>query len=77
LIKSAMNAPDVETRCKALEERMAFQERVIDELNEAVLRQQQQLDQLNRQLAALTSGLEQLAEQAQGGDLPHEKPPHY
>jgi SlyX protein len=72
-----MNAPEVDARLRPLEERLAFQERVIDELNAAILRQQQQLDQLNRQLAAITRGLEQLAEQAQGGDLPHEKPPHY
>ena len=72
-----MNASDVEARCKALEERMAFQERMLEELNEAVLRQRQQLDQLSLQMAAVTRALEQLAEQAQGGDLPHEKPPHY
>jgi SlyX protein len=72
-----MNTPDVEARCKALEERMAFQERTLEELNEAVLHQQQRLDQLSGQMAALTRALEQLAEQAQGGDLPHEKPPHY
>jgi SlyX protein len=72
-----MHLPDLDARLRPLEERLAFQERAIDELNEAVLRQQQQIDQLNRQLAALTRGLEQLAEQGQGGDLPHEKPPHY
>jgi uncharacterized coiled-coil protein SlyX len=72
-----MDAPDFDARLRPLEERLSFQERVIDELNEAVLRQQQQIDQLKGQLGALTRGMEQLAEQAQEGDLPHEKPPHY
>jgi SlyX protein len=73
----AMDSSELNNRLQPLEERLAFQERAIDELNDAVLQQQQQIDQLNRQLAAITRSLEQLAEQAHGGDLPHEKPPHY
>jgi SlyX protein len=73
----AMHDADLDARLRPIEERLAFQERVIDELNAAILSQQQQLDRLKGQLAALTRGLEQLAGQAQGGDLPHERPPHY
>jgi SlyX protein len=72
-----MDSLEAGDRLRLLEERLAFQERLIDQLNEAVLHQQQRLDQLTRQLAVMTQSLEQLAAQSQGGDLPHEKPPHY
>ena len=59
-------------RLAELETAMAFQEREITKLREAVLEQQKQLERL----AALCATLRQKASQAPEGDLPHEKPPH-
>lgn len=59
-----------------LEEKVMFQQRALDELNEVVLRQQGELAQLRREVESLRGLAEQALEQT-GEDLPHEKPPHY
>jgi SlyX protein len=64
-------------RLVALEERLSYQQQLIDELNGVVLEQTRRLDHLSRDLAAQRAALERLAELARGDDLPHEKPPHY
>ncbi len=68
---------DPAARVLALEERVMFQQRGLDELNEVVLRQQGELDQLRREVESLRGLAERAIEQAGGEDLPHEKPPHY
>jgi SlyX protein len=76
-----MNDPErprdeaLEQRIQALEERLAYQQRLLEELNEVVLEQRGELDRLSRQAVASRATIEQLL--AQGEDLPHEKPPHY
>jgi uncharacterized coiled-coil protein SlyX len=55
-----------------LETRLAFQDREIEKLKEALLEQQKRLERL----AALCDRLRQKALQPPGEDLPHEKPPH-
>lgn len=62
-------------RLTALEERLTFQQRLIDELNQAILAQGVDISRLQRELAQSRAAIEQLA--AGEGDLPHEKPPHY
>lgn len=69
--------PEALARLQALEERLSFQQRVLDELNEAVLNQDRRLVQLDRELARLRTHVQRLAELSPGEDLPHEKPPHY
>jgi SlyX protein len=64
-------------RFVALEERLSYQQQLIDELNGVVLEQGRRLDHLSRELAAQRAALERLAELGRGEDLPHEKPPHY
>jgi SlyX protein len=64
-------------RIQAVEERLMFQQRLLDELNDVVLRQQKRLDDLTRRLGKLADALERLADASAGGELPHEKPPHY
>jgi len=67
-------AHDDDARLLTLEEKVAYQDKTILELNEVVTG-------LNRQVADLKSRLEQM-ERLLGGELsrremPNEKPPHY
>jgi SlyX protein len=68
------NLPD--ERFIALEERLAFQQRMLDELNTVVVSQQGDLDRLRREVSRLTATSQLLMERS-GENLPHEKPPHY
>jgi SlyX protein len=60
-------------RIAELETRLAFQERAIEKLQEALLEQQKRLERLS----ALCESLKKKALEPPGEDLPHEKPPHY
>jgi uncharacterized coiled-coil protein SlyX len=64
-------------RLQSMEERITFQQRQLDDLHQVVLGHEQQVVALGREVARLTAALKQLSELALGGDLPHEKPPHY
>jgi len=74
---SSAECPDDHSRLLAMEERISFLQRSLDELNGVVIQQDQRLESLKRELARLGSSLERLADASSGGDLPHEKPPHY
>ena len=74
---SSAECPDDHNRLLAMEERITFLQRSLDELNEVVIQQDQRLESLKRELSRLGSSLERLADASSGGDLPHEKPPHY
>jgi SlyX protein len=63
-------------RLRALEERLTFQQRAIEDLNEVVLRHERRIEELMRELARYAAALERLSQQT-AGELPHEKPPHY
>ena len=63
-------------RLLAVEERLTFQQRAVEQLNEVVLRHERRIEELCRELAAYATTLEGLSRQADE-DLPHEKPPHY
>jgi SlyX protein len=71
--------PIPEARLDELETRLAFQDDLIESLNETVARQDRELVELARRLAALESKIEDLAEAATsaGGPADHEVPPHY
>ena len=60
----------------ALEEKITFQQRQLDELNDVVLQQQAELERQRRELAKLANVAQGLLDRS-GEDLPHEKPPHY
>jgi SlyX protein len=64
-------------RIRAMEERLTFQQKTIDDLHEIVLRHERQFEALSRDMSRLAATLGRLSELAAGGDLPHEKPPHY
>ena len=69
--------PDIASHLTELEEKIAFQQRALEQLNEVVLAQQAQLDSQRRELASFRKLMGELAERTPGEDLPHEKPPHY
>lgn len=64
-------------RLVALEERLMFQQRQIDELSGVALDHRRELDKLASEFAQCRAALERLASARESGDLPHEKPPHY
>lgn len=63
-------------RITNLEERLTYQQHLIDQLNDVVLGQARQIERLSRELAGYATAVERLAQNSEG-DLPHEKPPHY
>jgi uncharacterized coiled-coil protein SlyX len=68
---------DHESRLVALEERLTFQQRQMDEMKTVVLEHRRELDRMTSELAQCRSGLELLRQMGGGENLPHEKPPHY
>jgi SlyX protein len=69
-------AADAASRIQALEERLTFQQRLLEELNAVVLQQGRRIDQAAREAARLAAAVDRLSAAVEG-DLPHEKPPHY
>jgi len=65
-----------ESRFQDIESKIAFQEHLLENLNEALTSQQKQLDGLSRQLKKITQILETSEEQI---SRPEEEvpPPHY
>jgi SlyX protein len=65
---------DPEERFVILETKLAYQERLLEELNQVLIDKSRELDDLQRRL----KNIEELARQ---GDtdrkIPHEPPPHY
>jgi SlyX protein len=68
-----------ELRLDELEARLAFQDDLIENLNDVVARQDQELVRLTRKLANLEERLQDLATSASGSgeSSGHEVPPHY
>ena len=61
-----------------IETRLAYQEKMIRELNDVIIEQQQEIDTLHRICQKLETQNRALAEMAGGGIGPaDEKPPHY
>jgi len=68
---------DLTTQVIDLEQKLTFQQQAFDQLNGVVLEQQAELERLRHELASLRQSLQGLTDRGVGGDLPHEKPPHY
>lgn len=67
---------------QTLQEKIAFQERTIEQLNNALASQQQQISHLQEGLSLLTQLVRQWREDSQSSDSTvastlHEIPPHY
>jgi SlyX protein len=63
-------------RIDRLEIRVAYQDGIIEDLNETITAQWKQIDWLLRQIAQLTERVQEAADQA-GAVPPPERPPHY
>jgi SlyX protein len=69
---------DTAGRVDEMESRLAFQDDLIESLNEVVARQDREILQLTQRLAALEAKIEDLEAAAPGaGNSGHEPPPHY
>ena len=71
----ASRADEVDERFQLLENKVLYQDRTIEELNEVVTRQQNQIDRLNADLERLRALLEGGGEGGVEDD--DEPPPHY
>ncbi len=68
---------DLAVRLEALEIRVAYQDQVIEDLNQTITAQWKDIDRLRREMAALADRVAQ-AERGAGGDPEDETPPpHY
>ncbi len=74
--KGMQREAQVETRLEMLETKSAYQEHLIQELNEVVIQQQSQIDKLEKSLAQLREYLSSAGEQ-QGSFEQEAPPPHY
>jgi SlyX protein len=68
---------NTDARIEALEVRVAYQDRVIEELNEAVTAQWKQLDRLAKDVARMSDRIKSVEESVPGSDAPDPPPPHY
>ena len=70
--------PDPTDRIDELESRLAFQDDLIESLNEVVSRQDRVVLDLSQRVAQLEAKLEDMADATPGGaGEGHEPPPHY
>ncbi|MXQ12610.1 SlyX family protein [Microvirga makkahensis] len=67
----------VNARLEALEVRVAYQDRVIEDLNQTVIDQWKKIDGLKRQLAELLDRVMEVEDSAAGPRAPEPPPPHY
>lgn len=68
---------ELASQIEALEIKLAFQERTIDELNDAITVQQQQLDKLTTQLSFLLTKLKAMEPSNIASMAEETPPPHY
>ena len=67
---------DLEARIDALEMRVAYQDQVIEELNQTVIAQWKLIDALRRQMGEVLDRVQEVEDHA-GGSAPDRPPPHY
>lgn len=69
---------DLETRVMNLEEHIAHQNSLVEELNEVIIEQRKELDVLNRRVTMLMQrAAEQEADSLSGAPLADQRPPHW
>ena len=69
---------DLVSRLTSLEEHLAHQNSLVEELNEVVVEQRKEIDLLNRRVAMLMQrAAEQEADSMSGAPLADQKPPHW
>ncbi len=66
-----------EDRFIDIEIKLAYAEDMVDSLNQRIHEQQQQIDKLEQLCLSLAQHVRNLAQNNNGNQLPHERPPHY
>ena len=69
--------PNLEARLAELETKLAFQEQLLDELNQALIHQQFDLDKMQRQLRHLAAKLKDVQPSNIASMAEETPPPHY
>lgn len=64
-------------RFEALEVRLAYQDQMLNELNDVVTDQQARIMQLEKRVKALSERMQAMADAAPAATAVEEKPPHY
>ncbi len=67
----------INARIEALEVRVAYQDQVIEDLNQTVIAQWKQIDALKRQFAEVRDRIQEVEDNAGGPSAPEPPPPHY
>lgn len=68
---------NTEDRFVDIEIKLAYAEDMVDSLSQRIHEQQQQIDKLEQLCASLAQHVRNAAQNNGGGQLPHERPPHY
>ena len=68
---------DLEARVEALEVRVAYQDQMIEDLNQTVIDQWKKIDALRRQLNELLDRVQEVEDSTGGPSAPKPPPPHY
>lgn len=71
-----MREAETSARIDAMEARIAYQDRIIEELNAAITEQWKQIESLTRQVERMADRLQQVADNA-SPNAPEPPPPHY
>jgi SlyX protein len=66
-----------EDRFIDIEIKLAYAEDMVDSLSQRIHEQQRQIDKLEQMCAILLQQVRNAAQNNGGGQLPHERPPHY
>ena len=66
-----------DTRFLDLDTKLAYQEDLLQELNQVVIKMQQQIDKLELRNQMLRDNLKQIEASLPGESNPNEQPPHY
>ena len=68
---------DLQARIEALEVRVAYQDQVIEDLNQTVIDQWKHIDNLKRHFGDLVNRVQEVEDNAGGPSAPEPPPPHY
>jgi len=72
-----MSDAEMSARIDALEVRIAYQDRTIEDLNTIVTTQWKQIDELTKQVGRMADRLRNVEENAPSSGEPEPPPPHY
>lgn len=66
-----------EGRIEALETRLAYQDRAVEDLGKLVAEHEARLARVEGALRRVVDRIKDMADEQGSGSMPHERPPHY